>query len=171
MLTFMKPDRLNCPSCGTRYPISRLLFQVKRTRCPSCGTLLSLSTGSIERIATIAGLSFAIAFFVIGPERLHSGKVFLGFLLLSLVYGRLLVSALGSLVIAPQNRTRDVFPNQQGIWKVFANVGLVGIAISSLAGLLFKYTSVPIPDISDIVIPSAVLFLLGMSKRKSRKEK
>jgi len=136
----MKTHRLKCPSCGERYPLSRLVRETGwAMRCPSCGARLSFSTRSVQRVGAIAGLTFAVLILVVGPRRIMAWPAFAWFMLFALVYGRMLTLFLGSLDVARREGSFDPFPNQTGVFKILCIVSAIGAGILALTRSLWVH--------------------------------
>lgn len=156
--------RLKCPRCGTPYPVGRLVRQFGwRMRCPSCGVGLVFSQRSAQRLGAIAGLTFGVLIVLVGPQCIMTWPTFAFFMLFAFVYARILSLFVGSLDLAPEKRSFDLFPNQRGVFKVLSIIGVSGMTIGGLAGFFSKHFPLWGHAVHfGIILVSLVCALIGM---------
>ena len=135
--------RLDCPTCGTRYPSWKLLLQTGwRMRCPSCHARLRFAADKRGMLAgLIGGLTFGCILIAIDSTDLWSWRIMPAFLLFAYLYGGILMLFLGTIEAGAPSWSQDPCPNRPPVFRLFSSVGLVGMISAALVGLLWRAPS------------------------------
>lgn len=145
----MQPTRLftlACPQCHASIQPWCLYVKPSRLQCPSCKTALAITADSAQRVVKLGGLAFLVASFV-GGLMIAINTAWLWPTILGLVIYELLISVIASsklAILRPVSSSSDsaqnMFPQNSSSRQSWGRIaGILGMVACGLILLFAEY--------------------------------